>query len=79
MVQPEEIVRIVVRLYGHKPTPPFAVGFWHAFLFVAAHEIHVDAWRHGWPQVSKQFADPRDIRGIVGGVRPVSENVRDEG
>src|SRR5215472_3362304 len=78
LVQAEEIVGIVVRFYGHEATPPFAVGFWHAVLFVAAHEIHVGAWRHGGTQVSKQLPDPRDVRRIVGGFRPVSKNVRDE-
>ena len=46
LIQPEEVVWVIVRLHRHHSVPPFAVSLGHTVLFVAAHEIHVDAGLH---------------------------------
>src|SRR5437879_4980129 len=78
LIQPEEIVGIIVRFNGDHAVPSLVVRLGYAVLLVAAHEIDVDARFHRWPKLTEQSANPRNISSIRRGIRPVGKQIHDE-
>src|SRR5580704_9308246 len=78
LVQPEEIVWIIMRLDRDHTIPAFVIGLGHTILLVAAHEIDIDPRPHGWAQLGKETANPGNIVGVGRGFRPVRQQIHDE-
>src|SRR6476661_10193637 len=57
----------------------FVISLGHATLFISTHEVHVDPRLHGWPKLIEHSANPGDVVGVGGDVRPARQQVHNEG
>src|SRR5580700_3236993 len=71
LIQPEEVIWVIVRLYRNHAVPSFLIRLRHAILLIAAHKIYIDAGFHRWPKFIKESVNPGNIVGIGGCFRPV--------
>jgi len=78
LIQPEEIVRIVLGLYGSQSFPPISICLGNTIAFVPAHEVHIDSRDHRRSQAVEQIPSPVDIVGILARCDPVAQDIDDE-
>ena len=75
VVKTEEIIWVVMRLYGRQALPVFTIGLGNAIAFVRAHKVDVNTGSHGGAQFSKQIARAKTkladaLRTVLRGVCP---------
>ena len=78
LIQPEEVFGIIVRLDRYHALPSFVISLRHAVLFVAAHEVYVNPRFHSGPKFVEDSANPGNIAGVSGWLRPVRQQIQDE-
>jgi hypothetical protein len=78
LIQPEEVIGIIVRLDRYDAVPSLVISLRHAILFISAHEVYVNARFHCGPKFFEESANPGYIAGISGWLRPVRQQIHDE-
>ena len=67
-----------MRLDGYDAVPSFVIRLRHAILFIAAHKIYVNSRFHCRPKFVEDSANPGNIAGIRGWLRPVRQQIQDK-
>src|SRR6478672_3431432 len=73
LIQPEEVIQIIVRFNRDHTAPSFLISFRHAILLIATHEVYVNSGFHRPPKLLEKSAYPRYMEGICGRPRPVCQ------
>jgi len=78
LIQPKEVVGIVMRFDGYHAIPSFVIRLWHPLLLVATHKIHIHARFHRGAKFIEDSADPGNVSRIGGRFRPASQDIKYE-
>ena len=79
LIQPKEVRGIVVRLDLNQSVPALTIGLGHAVILIATHEIHINTRAHGWTKPAKEISNPPNVSAVLGSLRPVCQEIHDEG
>jgi hypothetical protein len=78
LIQPKEVIWIIVRLNRDHTVPSLLISLGHAILLVAAHKIYVNTRFHSRPKFVEEPTNPGNIADICGLLRPVRQQIHDE-